>query len=96
MVRDLAMVVNQTVPADALKKALLDVKDGNLSWIKSVILFDEFVPVEQAKSLNTNEKSLAFRLTIQAHDRNLTDADIEPLLRKMIENAEQQCAARLR
>jgi len=96
VVRDLAFVVEQNIAAAQLKKALTEVKDDNLGWLKSVILFDEFVPKEEGKGLNLNEKSLAFRLTLQAGDRSLTDADIEPLLKKMIDQAGQRCAARLR
>jgi phenylalanyl-tRNA synthetase beta chain len=96
VVRDLAFVVEQNIAAAQLKKAITEVKDDNLGWLKSVILFDEFVPKEEGKGLNLNEKSLAFRLTLQAGDRSLTDADIEPLLKKMIDQAGQRCAARLR
>ncbi|MCR2746744.1 phenylalanine--tRNA ligase subunit beta [Limnobacter parvus] len=96
VVRDLAFVVDQNIAAAQLKKAFTEVKDDNLAWLKSVILFDEFLPKEEGKGLNLNEKSLAFRLTLQASDRSLTDADIEPLLKKMIEQAGQRCSARLR
>lgn len=96
VVRDLAFVVDRLVEASELKKALLEVKDGNLAWLKSVILFDEFIPKEEGKGLNLNEKSLAFRLTLQAGDKSLTDTDVEPLLKKMIDQASQRCAARLR
>jgi phenylalanyl-tRNA synthetase beta chain len=94
--RDLAFVVDLNMAAEQLKKALIEVKDDNLAWLKSVILFDEFLPNEEGKGLNLNEKSLAFRLTLQAADRSLTDADIEPLLKKMIEQVSQRCNARLR
>lgn len=96
VVRDLAFVVQHNIASAQLKKALLEVNDDNLVWLKSVILFDEFAPKEEGKGLNLNEKSLAFRLTLQAVDRSLTDADIEPLLKKMIEQAKHSCAARLR
>ncbi len=96
VIRDLALVVDRNVQAGELKKALMDLKDDNLSWLKSVILFDEFVPKEEGKGLKENEKSLAFRLTLQASDRSLTDADVEPLLKKMLSAAEAKCGARLR
>ncbi|HEX4843972.1 MAG TPA: phenylalanine--tRNA ligase subunit beta [Limnobacter sp.] len=96
VVRDLAFVVDRGVAAAQLKKALTDVKEDKQGWVKSVILFDEFVPKDEGKGLNLNEKSLAFRLTLQAADRSLTDADIDPLLKKMIEQAAHSCGARLR
>jgi phenylalanyl-tRNA synthetase beta chain len=88
--------VSQTVQADAVKKALLATPDDNLVWLKSVILFDEFVPKEEGKGLNANEKSLAFRLTLQSPDRSLSDVDTEPLLQKMIEQVSSTTGARLR
>lgn len=96
VIRDLAFVVSQTVQADAVKKALLATPDDNLVWLKSVILFDEFVPKEEGKGLNANEKSLAFRLTLQSPDRSLSDVDTEPLLQKMIEQVSSTTGARLR
>lgn len=96
VIRDLAFVVSQSVQADAVKKALLATPDDNLVWLKSVILFDEFVPKEEGKGLNANEKSLAFRLILQSPDRSLNDADTEPLLQKMIEQVSSTTGARLR
>jgi phenylalanyl-tRNA synthetase beta chain len=96
VIRDLAFVVSQSVQADAVKKALLATPDDNLVWLKSVILFDEFVPKEEGKGLNANEKSLAFRLTLQSRDRSLNDADTEPLLQKMIVQVSSTTGARLR
>lgn len=96
VIRDLAFVVDQNAHADALKKALMTGTDPNLSWLKSVILFDEFVPKEEGKGLNLKEKSLAFRLVFQAADRSLTDADLEPLLKGMIDSAQRALGARLR
>lgn len=96
VIRDLAFVVSQTVQAEAVKKALLATRDDNLAWLKSVILFDEFVPKDEGKGLNANEKSLAFRLTLQSPDRSLSDVDTEPLLQKMIEQVSSTTGARLR
>ena len=96
VVRDLAFVVAQFVLSSTLKKALTDAKGAGAEWLKSVILFDEFVAKEEGKGLKVNEKSLAFRLTFQATDRSLTDSDIDPVLKKMIELAGESCNARLR
>ena len=96
VIRDLAFIVSEHVHASELRKALMDVQGSHLSWLKSVILFDEFVQEEEGKGLKKNEKSLAFRLTLQASDKNLTETDIEPLLNDMVANALHQCAARLR
>lgn len=96
VVRDVALVVDQAVHASEVKKALSMVKGDGKQWLKSVILFDEFVPKEEGKGLNLNEKSLAFRLTLQAADKSLTDVDIDPLIDQVVKNAAEKCGARLR
>ncbi|MDX1669641.1 MAG: phenylalanine--tRNA ligase subunit beta, partial [Limnobacter sp.] len=96
VIRDLAFVVDSKIEAEKLKKAIQSTQKDKQGWLKSVILFDEFVPKEEGKGLNLNEKSLAFRLRFQASDQSLTDSDLEPILNSMIEQATNQCHARLR
>lgn len=96
VIRDLAFVVDNSIEAEKLKKAIQATQKDKQGWLKSVILFDEFVPKEEGKGLNLNEKSLAYRLRFQAQDRSLTDEDLEPIVASMIELAVQNCQARLR
>lgn len=96
VIRDLAFVVDSGVEAEKLKKAIQATQKDKQGWLKSVILFDEFIPNEEGKGLKLNEKSLAFRLRFQAQDRSLTDEDLEPILASMIELAVENCQARLR
>lgn len=96
VIRDLAFVVDHSVQADKLKKAIQATRNDKYGWLKSVILFDEFIPKEEGKGLMLNEKSLAYRLRFQAQDRSLTDEDLEPIVASMIELAVQNCQARLR
>ncbi len=65
---DLALVVDQNVPAAELQEALL----GASELIESVRLFDLYV----GDQVPDGQKSLAFALRLRAADRTLTDADI--------------------
>ena len=65
---DLALVVDQNVPAAELQEALL----GASELIESVRLFDLYI----GDQVPDGQKSLAFALRLRAADRTLTDADI--------------------
>lgn len=66
---DLAFVLPEDVPAEKLDKAIRQAA-GNL--LVGLELFDVF----RGESLGEGGRSLAYRLRLQAPDRNLTDQDI--------------------
>ncbi len=66
---DLAFVVADDVPAEKLEKAI---RQGAGNLLVDLELFDVFRGV----ALGHARRSLAYRLRLQAADRNLTDADI--------------------
>ncbi len=66
---DLAFVLGDDVPAEKLEKAI---RQGAGSLLVDIDLFDVF----RGESLGDGRRSLAYRLRLQAPDRNLTDADI--------------------
>ncbi|MFX5530262.1 hypothetical protein ABTD83_20435, partial [Acinetobacter baumannii] len=64
-VRDLALVVKQTVRVQDLTdtmRAAAD-KQGFGRYLQSLVLFDEFRPKAASAAIGADEKSLAFRLT---------------------------------
>ncbi|MBA2720835.1 MAG: phenylalanine--tRNA ligase subunit beta [Chloroflexi bacterium] len=69
-VRDLAIVVAESVPAVAIADAI---RTGAGPLLLSVDLFD----IYRGTPLAGNEKSLAWRAVLQAPDRTLTDAEID-------------------
>ncbi len=71
---DLAFVMDDTVPAEKLDKAI---RQGAGSLLVDLELFDVF----RGSSLGDGRRSLAFRLRLQAADRNLTDSDIADVRR---------------
>ena len=68
--RDFAFVVAQSVPADALLKA---VRAADRKLIAEVALFDVYA----GKGVPEGSKSLAVEVTLQPRDKTLTDKDIE-------------------
>ena len=66
---DLAFVVPDDVPAEKVDKAIRQAAGRLLVGLE---LFDVF----RGESLGAGQRSLAYRLRLQAADRNLTDADI--------------------
>ena len=64
---DLAFVVADTVPAEALRRALAGASD----LIESVRVFDVYT----GEQIGEGQKSLAFALRFRAPDRTLTEAE---------------------
>jgi phenylalanyl-tRNA synthetase beta chain len=88
-VEDLAIVVNDDVPAADVELALRRA-GGNL--LRGVSLFD----VYRGEQAGAGKKSLAFSLTYQADDRTLGEKDVEKLRAKLIRAVEGQLGATVR
>ncbi|NCU94127.1 MAG: phenylalanine--tRNA ligase subunit beta, partial [Burkholderiaceae bacterium] len=72
--RDLAVVVDQSVPAQTLLDVMLAQRQP---FVRKIELFDEFRPQKESSSMALHEKSLAFRVTL-ANDRDtLQDKEVE-------------------
>jgi phenylalanyl-tRNA synthetase beta chain len=71
---DLAFVLDDGVPAERLEKAI---RQGAGALLVELELFDVF----RSEQLGDGRRSLAYRLRLQAPDRNLTDADIAEVRR---------------
>ena len=92
--RDLALVVGQTVPAqdllDAFHAALQLHAHGKL--VQAIVLFDEY----RGKGLDADEKSLAFRFSLQDTQNTLQDDVVEAVMTAVGDAAKQKHGARLR
>ncbi|MEQ8436162.1 MAG: phenylalanine--tRNA ligase subunit beta [Ilumatobacter fluminis] len=71
---DLAFTLSDDVPAEKLEKAI---RQGAGALLVDIDLFDVF----RGESLGDGRRSLAYRVRLQADDRNLTDADIAEVRR---------------
>ena len=74
---DLAFVLPEDVPAEKLEKAI---RQGAGKLLDDIRLFDVF----RGESLGSDRRSLAYRLRLQAADRNLTDGDIADVRRSVV------------
>jgi phenylalanyl-tRNA synthetase beta chain len=85
---DLAFALSDGVPAEKLEKA---VRQGAGKLLVDVSLFD----VYRGTGVADGSRSLAYRLRLQAADRNLTEADIADV-RRGVEAAATKLGAILR
>jgi len=92
-VRDLALVVGDTVSHDALIDCLAQDESG---LVRSVTLFDIYKPVQAGGGLAADERSLALRLELLDPDTTLTDARIEAVIGAALARATTAFGARLR
>ncbi|WP_313633934.1 phenylalanine--tRNA ligase subunit beta [Massilia timonae] len=92
--RDLALVVKQDVPAqrviDAFNAEIAANPAGKI--VQAVVLFDEY----RGKGLETDEKSLAFRFSLQDTQSTLQDEAVDAIMAAVAESASTKLHARLR
>jgi len=85
---DLAFALGDDVPAERLERAI---RDGAGALLVDLELFD----VYRGEQLGDRQRGLAYRLRLQAPDRNLTDADIATI-RRAVEARASKTGATLR
>ncbi|WP_428719259.1 phenylalanine--tRNA ligase subunit beta [Undibacterium curvum] len=92
--RDLALVVKQDIPAQNLADAFAAEIQKNAAChiVQSVTLFDEY----RGKGLAEDEKSLAFRFSLQDTQSTLQDDRVEAAMTALTAAAAAQYAAKLR
>ena len=87
--RDLAFVIREDVPAGAIQDEL-EAAAGAL--LDRAVLFDVFA----GGGLPEGHRSLAFSLEFRAPDRTLTDEEIEPAVRTIVDRMRQAFGGELR
>jgi phenylalanyl-tRNA synthetase beta chain len=92
--RDLALVVKQDVPAQALLDAFQSELESNAlgKLVQAVVLFDEY----RGKGLEQDEKSLAFRFGLQDTQSTLQDDAVDAIMTALATAAQQKHGAKLR
>lgn len=92
--RDLALVVKQTVPMQDLMDAFISEKKYNpvCNILQVVVLFDEY----RGKGLESDEKSLAFRFTLQDTQLTLQDDLVDAAMAAFVAAATTKHGAKLR
>ena len=92
--RDLALVVKHAVPTQALIDTFVAEKHANAicNILQVVVLFDEY----RGKGLEADEKSLAFRFTLQDTQATLQDDLVDAAMAAFVAAAGTKHSARLR
>jgi phenylalanyl-tRNA synthetase beta chain len=91
--RDLAVIVKQSIAAQSLLSAMVG---AGQALVQRIEVFDEFRPAAGNASLAADEKSLAFRITLQNPAETLQDAQIDVAVAALLAALEKCCNARLR
>jgi phenylalanyl-tRNA synthetase beta chain len=87
--RDLAIVVDENVTAQAIQGCIEEVSS---ELLQNVQLFDIYT----GKGVDTGRKSVALGLILQDFSRTLTDQDVETEVEKVVSTLKQKFAATLR
>jgi phenylalanyl-tRNA synthetase beta chain len=87
--RDLAVIVDEKVPVQALLDTMLDAK---IPQVSEVALFD----VYRGKGIAENKKSLAFLVLMQDTQKTLTDQEADAAMAKLLDLMMRQHGAELR
>ncbi len=92
--RDLALVVKHAVPAQAVLDTFTAAAAAhpNGKILQAVVLFDEY----RGKGLEADEKSLAFRFSLQDTQSTLQDDAVEAVMAAVAEAAKEKHSAKLR
>lgn len=87
--RDLAMIVEKTLPYEKVEKTIRDVRLDKLQEIK---LFDIF----ESERLGAGKKSLAVSFTFLDEEKTLTDKEIDGMVGKIMGALEKELQAEIR
>jgi phenylalanyl-tRNA synthetase beta chain len=92
--RDLALVVKNTVAAQDVLDAFVAQKQVNPAGniVQAIVLFDEY----RGKGLEADEKSLAFRFSLQDTQTTLQDDVVDALMAAMADAAKEKHNATMR
>jgi phenylalanyl-tRNA synthetase beta chain len=89
VIEDLALIVGEALPNDQVVDAI---RAAGGFLLKRVELFDIF----RGAQIGAGSKSLAYRLTYQAPNRTLTDAEVGKVRAKIIQALEKNLGAKVR
>jgi phenylalanyl-tRNA synthetase beta chain len=92
--RDIAVVVKQSVPVQDLVDTFVSEQKSNSACaiMQAIVLFDEY----RGKGLENDEKSLAFRFTLQDTQTTLQDDKVDAAMAAFIASVKRKHGARLR
>ena len=87
--RDLAVIVQENIPAEAILKV---VRAESGDWLTNSVIFD----VYQGANLEEGHKSVAFGLTLQHPSRTLKDDEVNDVVNRVVASLKEQLNVTLR
>jgi len=87
--RDLALIVEKSLPFEAVEKALQGI---GLQKLRGVQLFDIF----ESEKLGKDKKSMAISFTFLDNEKTLTDKEIDGMMNRIMKTAEEELKAEIR
>lgn len=87
--RDIAMLVDKTVPALNIERVI---KKSSGKLLDEIKLFD----VYEGKQIPEGKKSIAYSVAFRAADRSLTNEEVNVVFEKIMKNLEKELSAQLR
>lgn len=87
--RDLAIIVNKTLPFEAVEKAS---NTAGINKLKSISLFDIF----ESEKIGAGKKSMAISFTFLDEEKTMTDKEIDGMMSKIIGAYEKELGAEIR
>jgi phenylalanyl-tRNA synthetase beta chain len=92
VVRDLSIVDADALPAEIIRDTILSAGDGTPAPLASVMFFDRY----QGKGIAGGAVSVSVRMTFQAPDRTLTDAEVQASVDVILDSLVREHGAMLR
>jgi phenylalanyl-tRNA synthetase beta chain len=89
VIRDLALIVDESIPAQAMVEAMWA---GRPAVVQDLWLFDLY----RGKGIDEGKKSLAFRVVMQDTSKTLTDAETEAAMAQLLQLLADSVGAKLR
>jgi phenylalanyl-tRNA synthetase beta chain len=87
--RDLAIVLDEAVPAETVLQA---VREAAGEWLVNLNLFD----VYRGQGIEKEKKSVALGMVLQHRERTLTDEDVSTIIDRVVASLSEHCGATLR
>lgn len=87
--RDLALIVEKSLPFETIEKTVLGI---GLQKLRRVQLFDIF----ESEKLGADKKSMAVSFTFLDHEKTMTDKEIDEMMGRIMKTAERELKAEIR
>ena len=89
IIKDVAFSIDKSIYSENIEKVI---KKAGGRLLTNIEVFDVYI----GENIDTNEKSIAYKLTFQDPSKTLTDDEVMDVFNKIIKDVETKCNAKLR